>query len=149
MNKYLILLIVLVVFVAGGVGYRIINDTGGAKATGEIKEITIRLPKNTWSFEPEEVVVKKGDTVKLIFINEDEYDHGVGIDAYGVSQRIPARSRLEVPPFVATKAGTFTFLCSVSCGDSSMLPGGVVAEGTYAGKVRGHFDQTGTFKVIE
>jgi cytochrome c oxidase subunit 2 len=143
MNKFALLAVGLGVIIIGGVVFKSMNSTDGTMVVGEVKNITITIPKNSWSFDPEEVRVNRGDTVKLTFINEDDYDHGVGIDAYGVSQRIPARSTLQVPEFLATKAGTFQFYCSVSCGD------GVAESGPHAGEKRGHFDQIGRIVIID
>lgn len=151
MNKFVLMLIALIVIILAGVGYRtfFLSAKDRPVDTGNVKSITVRIPKNTWAFEPDQIEVKRGDTVKLTFINEDDYDHGVGIDAYGVAQRIPARATLEIPSFVATKSGDFQFYCSVSCGDSSTLEQGVVQSGIHKGEKRGHFDQTGLLKVVE
>ena len=143
MNKYLILLIVLVGLVGLGVVYRVflLPDSQKPVNTGIVREATVRILKNSWSFEPETIDADLGDTLKMRFINEDDYDHGLGIDAYGVSQRIPARSTLDIPPFVVSKAGDFQFYCSVSCGE------GVAEKGAYKGAKRTHFDQIGTICV--
>lgn len=144
MNKYVILGIVLAVLIGGGIAYRMIRMSDEANRpveTGVVREITIRIPKDTWAFDPEEIEVNQGDRVRLTFVNEDDYDHGVGIDAYGVSQRIPARATLPIPEFVVTKSGDFQFFCSVSCNE------GVAASGKYQGQKRGHFDQIGVLRV--
>ncbi len=145
MNKYITLMIVLVALIASGVIYRsfLIPDSQKPVDTGSVKEFTITILKNSWVFEPEHIYATRGDTVKMKFVNEDEYDHGVGIDAYGVSQRIPARATLDVPPFVVTKAGNFQFYCSVSCNE------GVAESGKYKGQKRSHFDQIGVLHVNE
>lgn len=143
MNKYVILLLVLVGLVGGGIVYRkfLLPDHMKPVDTGIVREVTVHILKNTWSFEPETIDANLGDTLKLTFVNEDDYDHGVGIDAYGISQRIPARATLNVPPFVVTKAGDFQFYCSVSCGE------GLAVSGKYQGVKRSHFDQIGTLCV--
>lgn len=143
MNKYVTLLIILVALIAIGIGYRtfLLPESRRPVDTGIVKEITIRIPKNSWTFEPETIDADLGDTLKLTFVNEDDYDHGLGIDAYGVSQRIPARATVKIPPFVVTKAGDFQFYCSVSCSE------GIVESGKYLGQKRGHFDQIGTICV--
>jgi plastocyanin len=143
MNKYLILIIALVALVVMGIGYRafLLPDSQKPVDTGIVREVTVRIEKNSWSFNPETIDADLGDTLKIKFINEDDYDHGVGIDAYGVSQRIPARATLDVPPFVVTKAGDFQFYCSVSCGE------GIAQSGIHAGAKRTHFDQIGTICV--
>jgi plastocyanin len=141
MNKFIIIAIVLVVLIGGGVAYKSTNKesqqkTADAVSKGQVREITVISKKDRWEFIPNIIEVEQGDTVKLFFVNEDTYDHGVQIDAYGVSQRIPANSTAVIPEFVATKAGDYPFICSVSCG------GGIVD-----GKERGHFDQTGILRV--
>jgi len=143
MNKYLSLLIALVLLIGSGVVYRIffLPDSQKPVDTGKVKEFTITILKDSWSFVPEVIDADLGDTLKLKFINQDDYDHGVGIDSYGVSQRIPARSTLDVPPFVVTKAGDFQFYCSVSCGE------GIAQSGPHKGAQRSHFDQIGTICV--
>lgn len=138
-------MIVLILLVVGGIGYRafLLPDSMKPVDTGIVKEITVIIEKNTWSFDPDTIDVDLGDTLKMTFINQDDYDHGVGIDAYGVSQRIPAHATLAVPPFVVTKSGDYQFYCSVSCGE------GVAMSGKYAGQKRTHFDQIGTICVHE
>ncbi len=140
MNKFVILIIGLFVLIGGGVVYKVVAGTARVD-TGIVREITVTIPKNGWAFVPETIDVAQGDTLKMKFVNEDDYDHGVGIDAYGVSQRIPARATLDIPPFVAIKSGDFQFYCSVSCGD------GVAESGPYVGQSRGHFQQVGTLCV--
>lgn len=143
MNKYLTLTIVLVLLIVSGVMYRkfLLPEDRKPVNTGAIREFTVKIEKDTWSFDPETLDVVLGDTVKLKFINEDDYDHGVGIDFFGVSQRIPARATLDVPPFVASKPGDYQFYCSVSCSE------GIAASGKYQGQKRSHFDQIGTICV--
>ena len=137
MNKFVIIGIVLVVLIGGVVIYKSNNtvsrdQTANAVAQGKVRNIIVRATKDRWEFVPSKIEIDQGDTVNLSFINEDSYDHGVQIDAYGVSQRIPANSTAVIPTFVATKAGEYPFICSVSCGS-----------GIVDGKERGHFDQVG------
>ncbi len=141
MNKFAIIGILLLVLIGGGAIYKSTNkasqqETANAIAQGKVREITVTATKNRWEFKPDIIEVDQGDTVRLSFVNEDSYDHGVQIDAYGVSQRIPANSTAIIPEFVATKAGDYPFICSVSCGS-----------GIVDGKERGHFDQTGILRV--
>ena len=110
MNKYLIIGIILAVILAGGGLYR-----------------TYLLP--------EEVEINRGDRVKMTVINEDIYDHGIAIDAFGISQRMPANSTI-VFEFVATQAGDFQYYCSVPCGEGDTDKGH-----------RTHFDMIGTITV--
>ncbi len=143
MNKYLTLSIALALLIVSGIVYRqfLLPDAQKPVDTGVVKEFTITIEKNSWTFAPETIDVDIGDTVKLKFVNLDDYDHGVGIDAYGVSQRIPARATLDVPAFLASKAGDFQFYCSVSCS------AGIAESGAHKGLERSHFDQIGTLCV--
>ena len=136
MNKYIIILIVLVALVGGGVAYRTFVAGERSKETGSIKEYTITAQKNKWDCSPETFSVNQGDTVKLTVINEDDYDHGFAIDQFGVSQRLPARGTIHIE-FVANAAGEWPYYCSVSCG-----------AGIVNGKPRGHFDQIGKVGVL-
>lgn len=136
MNKYIILGIVLVVLIAGGVGFRYMSGTKRTPVdTGVIREFTVTAKKDQWKFEPDVIDVNQGDKIILTIINEDKYDHGIAIDAFGVSQRIPALGTIKVE-FVATQPGDFQYYCSVPCNS-----------GIVDGKERGHFDQVGNLHV--
>ena len=103
--------------------------------TGKVREVTITAKKNQWRWDPENFEAVQGDKIILTVINEDDYDHGIAIEAFGVSQRIPANGKITAE-FVVTQPGEFPYYCSVPCG-----------EGVVAGKKRGHFDQVGTIHV--
>jgi len=151
MNKFAIVGIVLVLIVVGGVLYK--EFVGSADApieTGVIKEFTVVSKKLEWRFEPESIAVEQGDRIKVKVINEDNFDHGFAIDAFGISQRLPASGSIDVE-FVASKSGEFPFYCSVSCSASDNasfgLKDGKVEAGPYAGQFRGHFEHVGKFVV--
>ena len=141
MNKYIIIGIVLVALIAGGVAYSTFSTAFKCEpGMGADREFTVRSVQNEWRFEPETITVDQCDRVKVTMINEDNYDHGVAIHAFGISQRLPAKESIDFE-FVASQGGEFDFICSVSCG------GGDVTTGPYAGTVRGHFDHIGQFIV--
>lgn len=149
MNKYVIIGIVLAVILVGGAIYSSTSDRFACEPTmGQDREFTVVSKKLEWAFEPEEITVDQCDRVQVTVINEDNFDHGFAIDAFGISQRLPANGTIEVD-FVATKSGTFPFYCSVSCSSSDAptfdLPNGEVQTGPYAGTVRGHFEHIGQF----
>jgi len=67
-----------------------------------------------WKFEPATIVVKKGDTVKLNITSVD-VSHGFNLPDFGINKRLePGTTSLIT--FVADKAGSFGFNCSVLCG---------------------------------
>jgi plastocyanin len=137
MNKYIIIVFVFVLVISGGVLYNkfIKAETSKPIETGIVKEFTVTAKKNEWRFVPAEIEVEQGDRVNLTVINEDNYDHGLAIEAFGISQRIPANGTIKIS-FVATQVGEFTYFCSVPCG------GGEVDH-----EKRGHFDQFGKIVV--
>jgi len=138
MNKYLILIIVAVVILAGGIGYRafLLPEKSVPVTSGKVREVTITARKNQWKFEPEIVDAQRGDKIVATIVNEDDYDHGFAIDALGISQRMPAKQTIKIE-FVVTQEGDFPFYCSVPCG-----------EGLVDGKKRTHFDMVGTLRVV-
>jgi len=133
MNKYVIMGIVLAVIIGAGIGYRafLLPESSAPVTTGKVREITITSQKNKWNFVPEVIEAERGDKIILTVVNEDNYDHGIAIDAFGISQRMPANGTIKIE-FVVTQAGEFAFYCSVPCG-----------EGIVDGKKRGHFDMVG------
>ena len=137
MNKYLILIILGVLIIGGGIAYRafLLPETSAPVTSGKVREITIVAKKNEWRFAPEDIEVERGDKIIATVINEDDYDHGFAIEAFGISQRMPAKSTVKVE-FVVTQEGDFPFYCSVPCG-----------EGDVNGKHRTHFDMIGKLHV--
>ena len=137
MNKYLILIGVGVLIIGGGIIYRVffLSEASKPVVTGEVREITIIARKDSWMFVPEIIEVTRGDKIVATIINEDIYDHGIAIDAFGISRRMPANSTIKVE-FVVTQEGDFPFYCSVPCG-----------EGTANGVKRTHFDMIGKLHV--
>ena len=137
MNKYILLLGIGVLLIGGGVVYRVffISDSSKPVTSGKTVEVTIVAKKDEWKFEPETIEIERGDRVVVTAINEDSYDHGIGIDAFGISQRMPANETITFE-FVVTQEGEFPFYCSVPCG-----------EGEVDGHKRTHFDMIGKFHV--
>jgi len=136
-NKYIIIVIILILLIAGGVAYKMfgVKESDRPQTTGKIKEVTITAKKDQWRWDPESFQAVQGDKIVMTVINEDDFDHGMAIEAFGVSQRIPANGKVIIE-FVVTQPGDFPYYCSVPCGD-----------GIVDGKKRGHFDQVGTIHV--
>ena len=89
----------------------------------------MRTKENEWKWEPAEIHIKAGDLVKLRIFNEDNYDHGFAVEAFGINKRLFPRRETQIE-FVASRAGSFNFYCSVPCG-------------------QGHYEQIGTLFVEE
>src|SRR3989344_6435846 len=130
MNKFVIIAIFAVVLIGVGIVYNIYfraPEIAPIKPTGNVVEINITANKNKW--DPTLITVKAGDTVKINLINEDPYDHGFAIEAFGINKRMLVKQKATIE-FVASKKGDFPFYCSVPCGE-------------------GHFEQTGHFIVTD
>lgn len=137
MNKYFIIIGVVTLIIVGGIVYRVflLPESSVPVDSGQVKNLTVIAKKNEWRFVPEDIELVRGDRVMMEVINEDDYDHGIAIDALGVSQRMPANSTIKVE-FVVTQEGDFPFYCSVPCG-----------EGKVDGVKRTHFDMIGKLHV--
>lgn len=137
MNKYFILIGIVILIIAGGAAYRLwlLPQSSVPVVSGEEQHITITARKDQWFFEPETIEARRGDKIIATVVNEDDYDHGIAIDAFGLSQRMPANSTITVT-FTVTQEGDFPFYCSVPCG-----------EGIVNGRKRGHFDMVGKIRV--
>ena len=137
MNKTLLLIIVLVVLAAGGVLYAQsqnkpatqpsntaeptttvntpISPSAGAAMerteSGTVKEFAVE--GKDFSFSPAEMTVKQGDTVRITFTNTGNMQHDFVIDELGVASKKLVGGEKEMIEFVADKAGTYEYYCSV------------------------------------
>ena len=62
--------------------------------------------------EPEALVVRKGDSVKVTVENKSPISEGFTIDEYGIKETIKA-GETKVISFVANKVGAFTIWCQL------------------------------------
>jgi cytochrome c oxidase subunit II len=87
----------------------------GAGVLAQGGERVIKVMARKFVFTPNEIHLRKGEAVVLEFMTEDVF---MGFNAPDFKVRtdiVPGRvMRL---PFTPDKAGTFTFLCDVFCGD--------------------------------
>ena len=93
-----------------------VSDIGSADGTGEVKEFTMTAKQ--WEFNPSTITVNKGDRVKLSITSVD-VTHGFTISEFGVNSRLNPGETTDVE-FVADKSGTFSFFCSVQCGEGHL-----------------------------
>jgi plastocyanin len=86
------------------------TTTTTTTSTGTIKEFTV--DGSNFKFAPATMSVKKGDTVKITFRNTGGF-HDLKIDEFKVATKQIQGGASEVITFVADKAGTFEYYCSV------------------------------------
>lgn len=77
-------------------------------AGGQTQDITITA--TNFQYDKQEIKVHKGDTVKITLKN-DSGNHGFQIKDYNVNIKGG-----ETATFVADKAGSFDYNCSIQCG---------------------------------
>lgn len=91
-----------------------------------IETKTFNIEMTRFSFTPSTLNVGVGDTV-VINATAKDTTHGISIPEFGVNLVVP-KGTTQTTSFVANKAGTYNFRCSVYCGE-------------------GHSDMTGTLIV--
>ncbi|HSM56192.1 MAG TPA: cupredoxin domain-containing protein [Candidatus Sulfomarinibacteraceae bacterium] len=77
-------------------------------------ERTVRLEASQYRFVPGTVSVNRGETVTIELVATDVV-HGLYLDGYGLQIEADPGQTARLT-FVADRAGTFRFRCSVSCG---------------------------------
>jgi cytochrome c oxidase subunit 2 len=82
------------------------------KLQGGIRIIGLKASK--FKFEPEPIVVKKGERIRLVATSTD-VTHGIAISEYKVNLVIPVGKTVS-QEFTADKEGRFPTHCSVFCG---------------------------------
>ena len=101
----------LVLIVAGCAGGSSVTEVSGNLENGVR---VVQMKAFQFGFDPNPVVVVKGDKVKLVVTSTD-VTHGFSISEFGVNvQLFPGRP--SIIDFTADKSGTFIFYCSVPCG---------------------------------
>ena len=88
------------------------GDRGDETSTGKTKEISVTARQ--WEFEPNPIIVSKGDKVKLS-IKSIDVTHGFALPDFGINSRLNP-GETTVIEFMADKTGSFSFFCSVQCG---------------------------------
>lgn len=111
MNKTVVFLVVLVVILVG-VWYFSQAERDLPGELPIVKEFTIE-GLDDFSFSPNEISVNEGDTVRIRFVNSGEMPHDLVINELGVATDVLQGGEEEVIEFVADRAGTFEFHCSV------------------------------------
>ena len=74
---------------------------------------TFTVTGTNFAFSPNKLTVNLGDTVKIIFKNSGSYSHNLGIDQFNLATKTISPGETDTIQFVADKAGTFEYSCSV------------------------------------
>jgi cytochrome c oxidase subunit II len=97
---------------------------GGAARLAADQPIEIRISAKKFEFHPGEVTARLGQPVMLVLTSEDRI-HGFKMPDFGVRTDIVPGEETRVR-LLPDKAGTFSFLCDVFCGDGHEAMDGVL-----------------------
>lgn len=86
------------------------SDDGTSLPAPEVKEFVVS--GNNFAFDPSTITVNQGDKVRIVFKNSQGF-HDFVIDEYGAATKQTQAPTEEVIEFVADKAGSFEYYCSV------------------------------------
>ena len=127
MNQILLAVSILAIFLVAGCTQTandpennsgLKNDSSG----NAVKEFSITAKQ--FEFVPSVITVNQGDRVVLT-LNSSDVAHGFFLSEFNMNVTLPAGETKKVE-FVADKAGTFSFRCSVPCGSGHQLMQGTL-----------------------
>jgi cytochrome c oxidase subunit II len=108
------------------------GKTGQIEPTGEVVDGVriVKMKARQHEFEPNQVVVKTGEKVRLEITSED-VTHGIEIEGFDINRELPPNETVNVD-FTAKDTRTYNFDCSILCGPGHnemkgkliVLPGG-------------------------
>ena len=135
MKKYFIFAVLLIIFMSLYGNVFSANEENkqtntGPTLSGEVKDgmRIIEVKASKYKFQPDPIIVKKGEKVRLEVTSED-VAHGLAISDFKVNV-VAKKDIVNTVEFMADKAGDFIIYCSVYCG-------------------AGHGNMKGKLKVIE
>jgi cytochrome c oxidase subunit 2 len=91
--------------------------------------VVMRTTENG-GIQPGVIRVKKGDTVRLLVTSQD-VAHGIRIKEFDVNEYPISAGKYKLIEFVADQAGTFDFICNITCSPRhAELKGQLIVEDT-------------------
>ncbi|MEK7103384.1 MAG: cupredoxin domain-containing protein [Patescibacteria group bacterium] len=108
-----------------------VNINGGAEVTttpppaSSVK--TFNITGGNFSFSPNVMKVKKGDTVRVNFTNEEGM-HDWKLDEFNAKTPIISAGKTATVEFIASKSGSFEFYCSVNAHRKMGMKGTLTVE---------------------
>ena len=103
------------------------NDaTGGAQMDAQAREVMVTGQE--FSFSPETLTFKQGETIKLVFKNTGKMPHDFVVDELGIKTKVIQGGQEDTVTFTVSKKGTFESYCSVGNHRAQGMVGSVVVE---------------------
>lgn len=101
------------------------EDTLDETFEGELKEFTVT--GSHMAFDPEEIRVSVGDTVRIVFKSED-MPHDWVLDEFNAATDILQAGEEQTIEFVASEVGEFEYYCSVGSHRALGMVGTLIVE---------------------
>ena len=86
------------------------QPTDESTVSGEV--VTFEVSASNFKFSEQEMQVKVGDTVKIV-VTSIGGTHDFVLDEFDIKTKVLSSEQSETIEFVADKAGTFEFYCSI------------------------------------
>ena len=99
------------------------DSEGAMKKT--VKEV--RVEGSPFKFTPNVIRVKRGDTVRVTFMNNEGF-HDYLLDEFNVKTKQLQAGGQETVSFVADKTGTFEYYCSVGTHRAQGMVGSLIVQ---------------------
>lgn len=104
-------------------------EGGSADEGSDVEGVKVfTITGSSFKFDPAEIKVKKGDTVRVLFKSEGGMPHDFVIDEYEVATNELGDGEEEEIEFVADQAGSFEYYCSVGNHRAMGMVGKLVVE---------------------
>lgn len=101
------------------------DETALSKIQGEVKEFVVT--GTNFKFSLDKIRVAKGDTVRIVFKNEDGI-HNWTIDEFNAATNVIQTGQEEIIEFVADRTGEFEYYCSVGTHRELGMRGTLIVE---------------------
>jgi plastocyanin len=118
MNKNIILAFALVLIIIGGYYFLNQNQSNlpvvdtNQSVSNTPEPLDIEIIGQNFSFQPNQITVKKGQPVRIKFVNTQGF-HDFVIDEFNIASKQLKENESEIIEFTPDKTGTFEFYCSV------------------------------------
>ena len=135
-----LLIVVVVILIAGGVIFfnssqtqqeqtASVTPTAVEEAATEDSATAQSFEVEGWGFyfKPNEIRVKKGETVRITFTNVGSL-HDFSLDEFNVKTKQLAQGESETVEFIADQVGTFEFYCGVGNHRQQGMVGKLIVE---------------------
>lgn len=89
------------------------SDISTSPEQSIVQPEAIKISGNEFSYEPATISAKVGQLVTVTYTNAGKYPHNFVIDELGVTSQTIKPGQTDTFSFTPTKAGTFSFYCSL------------------------------------